>query len=126
MSTSFYRGADVGILVYDTQEPKSLKNLDSWRDEFLNFATLPGGQPPVILVLGNKAEEGVAMACRYSGSEQHFFVSAKSGLNIEQAFDAMCVRCLELEDRFNHDELGKDIINVKGNDTGTVRGPCCS
>jgi Ras-related protein Rab-7A len=126
MSTSFYRGSDVGILVYDTHEPKSLQNLDSWRDEFLKFATLPGGQPPIIVVLGNKADDGTAMACRYSGTEQHFLVSAKTGLNVEQAFDAVCHRCLELEDRFNHDELGKDIINIDGNDKGVVKGPCCS
>jgi Ras-related protein Rab-7A len=56
MSTSFYRGADVGILVYDTQEPKSLKNLDSWRDEFLIQAGPRDPDHFPFVVLGNKID----------------------------------------------------------------------
>lgn len=112
MSAAFYRGSDVCVLVYDTQEPKSLRNIDSWRDEFLAHATLPSGQKPIVVILGNKAEEGTPKLCEYSGSELHFFVSAKTGLNVEQAFDALCQKCVEMEDNFPHDEFNKHKIDI--------------
>lgn len=53
LCTSFYRGADCCIIVYDVGNEKTYENLNRWRDSFSN-ATHVEGVP--FVVIGNKID----------------------------------------------------------------------
>ena len=103
LGTSFYRGADGCVLVYDITNSNSLETVPQWREEFVSQAGVrePGKFP--VVVVGNKKDldgqrkvrEGVAMQwCREHGDLPNFEVSAKDGTNVEAAF--LCVSRLAL------------------------------
>lgn len=52
VSRAFYRGADIGILVYDITNPDTFYNLDKWLE---NFVANARGRP-YIVVVGNKLD----------------------------------------------------------------------
>mmetsp|Transcript_27493 Transcript_27493/g.41611 ORF Transcript_27493/g.41611 Transcript_27493/m.41611 type:complete len:239 (+) Transcript_27493:175-891(+) len=110
LGVGFYRGADACILVYDITDPESLENLDHWRSEFLSH--VGGGLSDMarsfpFVVLGNKADKSKDRLVSISEAEQwclkassgagalgipstqllpHFETSAKSAVNVEEAF----------------------------------------
>lgn len=64
LGVSFYRGADVCVLVYDVTSARSFEALEAWRDEFLIQASPPTtttsssstSSPFPFVVLGNKCD----------------------------------------------------------------------
>jgi GTPase SAR1 family protein len=121
LSRSFYRGADVALLVYDVRNPESLKHLKQWRDEFVEAANDGSGNQPLLIVLGNKAEE--PPICQYSGDMEHFLVSAKSGKNVEQAFDAIAAFALT-KDQID-DQIDTKIVIPVHPTKQTEKPTCC-
>ena len=112
LGNSFYRGADVCVLVFDVFDSKSLDSLDKWRKEFITISlggntNGAGGRGGGIggsggdagfpfIVLGNKADkeseerqvstEQARQWCAQMGNIPYFETSAKTALNVEQAF----------------------------------------
>lgn len=102
LGVAFYRGADACLLVYDVTDRRSFENLKTWKSEFLRQVT--GSVSDVdfpFVVLGNKmdreAERSISPAeaevwCQPSPSNTtgkpipHFATSAKTALNVEDAF----------------------------------------
>jgi Ras-related protein Rab-7A len=111
LGKAFYRGSDVCVLVYDVTDRMSFDGLQKWKDEFdscLNGGSAPGGMMQnrlqngsvvgdklKFVVIANKAdkdyqtwsvtrEEGMRYA--KSISSDFFECSAKTALNVEQAF----------------------------------------
>mmetsp|Transcript_15608 Transcript_15608/g.15004 ORF Transcript_15608/g.15004 Transcript_15608/m.15004 type:complete len:261 (-) Transcript_15608:353-1135(-) len=102
LGTSFYRGADACLLVYDVSDPKSFDNLETWQNEFLRQIGGDVTDFPFV-VLGNKidkeetGERRVTRAraeqwCRtktagvVGNSISHYETSAKTAINIDDAF----------------------------------------
>jgi len=118
LGNSFYRGADVCVLVFDVCDLSSFEALEKWRNEFINIS-LGGesgkGKGFPFIVLGNKADKesgsgggsggGASVAAASSGMEQrqvptqqarewcqsmgnipYFETSAKTALNVQNAF----------------------------------------
>jgi len=102
LGTSFYRGADACVLVFDVNEAKTFANLDSWRDEFLIQAAPNDPERYPFVVLGNKVDkedsrvvsQENALAWCASKNMPYFDTSAKEDINIEQAFRLAAVNAL--------------------------------
>ena len=129
LGVAFYRGADCCVLVYDVTLPSSFKNLESWRDDFLIQASPRHPEKLPFVVLGNKVDlenRGVparrAQAWCDSNNTPYFETSAKEGINVEQAFEAIARNALEQEE-----PEGRIIVesNLELKQAKTKSG-CCS
>lgn len=124
LGVGFYRGADGAILTYDITDSASLEHLDHWKTEFLNqvggTSSMNGinsfSVPPFpFVVLGNKSDKErdrrVPMQiaeewCRGSGLSVfgnshpllHMETSAKTAVNVEEAFQEVARLALNYED----------------------------
>lgn len=56
IGASFYRGADVCVLVYDITAQESFEALDMWLDEFSQQTSIEDVAAFPVLVLGNKLD----------------------------------------------------------------------
>ena len=101
LGVAFYRGADACVLVFDITKPKSFESLSNWRDEFLVQAGPRNPESFPFIVLGNmcdkaserRVSEQQARAWCAEGRTQpipYFETSAREGVNIDQAFQAIC------------------------------------
>lgn len=90
ITSSYYRGADGIIVVYDTTDRDSFNNVNNWVKEVNRYAS----ESTVKLLLGNKSdktaeravptEEAKALA---TSLNMHFIeASARNGTNVEEAF----------------------------------------
>jgi Ras-related protein Rab-7A len=108
LASSFYRGADVCLLVFDgTRSASSLASLELWRSDFLRYAAPidPDNFPFVILC--NKSDLIVDERDRIAAEtvlgsipdrlhvKRVLSVSAKSGENVEKAFQMAAKTGLE-------------------------------
>ncbi len=90
LHAAYYRGATGALAVCDFTRPETMKNLKSWLG---NFRSIVGTKP--ILILGNKSdlekkftlaqleEFGTSVGCEVMET------SAKTGLNVENAFNQL-------------------------------------
>ncbi|KAM6294219.1 ras-related protein Rab-13 [Aegotheles albertisi] len=93
ITTAYYRGAVGIILVYDITDEKSFQNIQGWMKTIKENA--PAGVER--LLIGNKCDmEGTRRVRREEAeklAQQHgmrfFETSAKSSLNVEEAFSAL-------------------------------------
>lgn len=99
LGVAFYRGADACLLVYDITDLKSFQKLDSWKAEFLRQVTGcgPGESDFPFVVLGNKMDRESERRVLPARANQwchtplgheipHFETSAKTSLNVDEAF----------------------------------------
>jgi len=123
LGVAFYRGADCAMLTYDVTDPHSLDNLNHWRKEFLDAVGGPmaiaslsatSAQFPFVVV-GNKmdktndrlvpverAQEWCVTAAQELGMGArplpHFETSAKTAINVEEAFQEVSRLALQYEE----------------------------
>lgn len=104
LGVAFYRGADCCVLVFDLTDTKSFDNLDSWREEFLSQAAPQDRENFPIVVIGNKldmedqrqvSQERAALWCKSKNNVPYFETSAKSAVNVSQAFEEVARRALQ-------------------------------
>ena len=102
VAPNYYRGTDGCVLVYDLTNPKSLNQLSYWYDEFNSLTEEKDSDEPIpVILIGNKAdlqyndevEEEAMKFCRKHNIENHFIVSANTGLNVEEAFQSLVSLC---------------------------------
>jgi len=95
VASTFYRGADCCVLVFDLTSADTLKNLDGWLKEFMKYSEVPEGTRFPFVLLGNKYDlsnsrvipkERIQAFCKATGNIPYFEVSAKEAHNLEQAF----------------------------------------
>jgi Ras-related protein Rab-7A len=91
LSQSFYRGSDACVIVYDVTNPESSVHVQEWKEEFIKYCDPPNLAEFPFLILGNKCDGGDSAAGQYRKrpnvrNEHHFYVSAKTGHNVEQSF----------------------------------------
>jgi Ras-related protein Rab-8A len=95
ITTSYFRGADVFMLVYDVTDRNSFYSIRNWIAQIKMHADV---NKMKILIIGNKCdrddcrsiswEEGNALAKEYK--MDFFEVSAKTNYNITEAFSRIC------------------------------------
>jgi Ras-related protein Rab-7A len=140
LGVAFYRGADGCVLVYDIADAKSFDNLDSWMDEFLIQAAPRNQDAFPFVVLGNKTDKfevrQVLLSqaqswCSKKNKIPHFETSAKTAVNVEQAFLTMARSALEQEQEpepiYIPDsiDLRKEQKSPENNEGCCGGGPCC-
>jgi len=100
LTSSYYRGAQGIILVYDVTRPDTFANLSQWLEE-VEVYTPGGGTEVVKLLVGNKIDRDAAVtrgeAEDWARRHGTIFVesSAKSAVGVAQAFDEIVNKILE-------------------------------
>eukprot|EP01029_Cantina_marsupialis_P028106 TRINITY_DN774621_c0_g1_i1.p1 TRINITY_DN774621_c0_g1~~TRINITY_DN774621_c0_g1_i1.p1 ORF type:complete len:204 (+),score=49.70 TRINITY_DN774621_c0_g1_i1:81-692(+) len=106
LTKSFYHGTDACILVYDVTKGRTFESVLKWKQEFLRKSGISEKSGFPFVVLGNKSdmEGGVVKAnraqhfCAENGEMTHFQVSAKSGVNVDEAFLSAVRKALERDE----------------------------
>merc|ERR1712063_4512 len=97
LGSSFYRGADCCILVFDLTIPTTFDHLSNWQNEFLVQANIRDHYTYPFVVLGNKCDlPNIAITnkraqswCQsHNYSIPYFETSAKEATGVENAFRA--------------------------------------
>jgi len=101
LTSSYYRGAQGIILVYDVSRRDTFDNLSTWLQEIEQFS--PGGGTDIIkFLVGNKADQPRAILCDYAKdwakNRGLLFLetSAKTKEGISQVFDDIVQKVLLL------------------------------
>ncbi len=96
LHAAYYRGAAGALVVCDSTRPETVKSLSSWVDSFISVV----GDMPVI-VLANKSDlpKNISMDelrsfCESIGAPL-LETSAKTGTNVEEAFEQIARRMVE-------------------------------
>jgi small GTP-binding protein len=129
VAPSLLRGANGLILVYDTQNMLTFEDLDLYMEMFLDVVNVNGMSVTPVLLLGNKidlpnpvvspqAVEDWKLKNRVQFS---YHVSAKTGLNVECAFDEL-VKCLVTPENFAVDRPALQLILPR---TEKAKEGCC-
>jgi len=92
---AFYRGSDCCFLVLDVTNKTSFESLDTWKSEFISGANPSDPNNFPFVVLANKVDEesdrvvsleNIKAWCEKNGSIPCYETSAKTGVNVEEAF----------------------------------------
>ncbi|EKG07877.1 small GTP-binding protein Rab18, putative [Trypanosoma cruzi] len=107
LTSSYYRGANAVVLVYDVNEPQTFHGLQRWMEEADVFCRNDDEDDAVYLLIGNKIDKCVGGSSEGEGApfmsvpkEQAqqlaqrrrmllAFTSAKTRAGVEQAFDEL-------------------------------------
>ena len=122
ITRNYYKGAHGIILIYDVTSRKTFENVRNWLTQIKEEVT----DKVTIILIGNKidnvegrkvtTEEGQNMAKEYGLN--FFETSAKSGINIDSAFNEMVKKTVEVYSKI--DSQGEKLKNKKGKKSG-----CC-
>jgi small GTP-binding protein len=120
LTSSFFRGADICILVYDITAEHSFFNLSTWHSAFLRACEPVCANFPFLL-LGNKVDESskrvisTEKAKKYAEEHNFLFseVSAKSSENISEAIEAAVRRLIENSEMVHETMIERFIPDTK-------------
>lgn len=135
LRTPFYRGTDCCMLTYGVDDRQSFHNLTMWKKEFLYYADIADGDNFPFVLLGNKVDvesekrqvgaDEAKQWCADSGSVPYYETSAKTAVNVEEAFIAAVRRVVEL-DRKNDVRGEVDPINLSQKPSDVhKKSDCC-
>ncbi|XP_075706795.1 ras-related protein Rab-7b [Rhinoderma darwinii] len=98
--SSFYKGSDGCLLVFDVTDEESFSSLETWRTDFMNKIQTPASNFPII-ILGNKIDLKDRQVSRESAASWceerkvlYFEVSAKDNINVDLAFETLAKEAL--------------------------------
>merc|ERR1719159_329395 len=99
LTSSYYRGAQGIVLVYDCTQRATLDNVRYWQDEVRKYST---NQDAVLMLVANKVDLADPEVTREQGEEFAFansmmFIetSAKTRQGIKQAFEELIFKILD-------------------------------
>ncbi|NWH83295.1 RAB10 protein, partial [Cnemophilus loriae] len=123
LSTSYFRGAQGFVLVYDITNLKSFQSITIWMNDIYEKA----GDEVDVILLGNKCDKeservvpkqkGEKLAWEYG--MPFFETSAKENVNIEHAFSVLTKEILEKKSCVLHD---LDVVSLNE----TKKRTCCA
>lgn len=97
LGSSFYRGANACVLVFDMTRRSTFTNLAFWRNEYLLQASTTSRSDSPFVVIGTKCDRAdievspdeVIRWCEEQGlsSTSFFRTSAKTNINVEDSFN---------------------------------------
>ncbi|VVB13069.1 unnamed protein product [Arabis nemorensis] len=134
LTSSYYRGAQGIILVYDVTRRETFTNLvDVWGKEIELYST---NQECVRMLVGNKVdresergvsrEEGIALAkdlkCMF------LECSARTRQNVEQCFEELALKIMEVPSLLEEGSsaVKRNILKQKPENQTTTQAGCCS
>ncbi|KAK2658130.1 hypothetical protein Ddye_011182 [Dipteronia dyeriana] len=133
LTSSYYRGAQGIILVYDVTRRETFKNLsDVWTKEVELYST---NRDCVKMLVGNKVdreseravsrEEGIALAKEHGC--MFLECSAKTRENVEQCFEELALKIMEVPSLLEEGStvVKRNILKQKP-DQAPPSGGCCS
>ncbi|XP_063709366.1 uncharacterized protein LOC134837903 [Culicoides brevitarsis] len=125
----FYRGADCAIIVFDITDPLTFDHLEFWLKNLLENSQ---NEKIPIIVFGNRVDlkdlrevsmQKAQLWC-FSRNLKYFETSAKTGENVEEAFDCLVKETLRhqntIQVRANHIILNNDKIRLEPD-----KNSCC-
>ncbi|KMS97067.1 hypothetical protein BVRB_7g179280 [Beta vulgaris subsp. vulgaris] len=134
LTSSYYRGAQGIILVYDVTRRETFTNLsDVWAKEVELYST---NQDCVKMLVGNKVdkdseravtrEEGVALAQQLGSL--FLECSAKTRENVEQCFEELALKIMDVPSLLEEGStVGKrNILKQKQDQRAAAPGGCCA
>ncbi|TNV76256.1 hypothetical protein FGO68_gene15723 [Halteria grandinella] len=108
LGTAFYRGADCCLLCYDLTNQQSFENILMWKNNFLQKSMVTQPETFPFLVVGNKLDleqeqrsvsyKNLERFCKENGNMLFVEASAKSNLNVEQAFHQLAEQALKRQE----------------------------
>jgi Ras-related protein Rab-18 len=135
LTSSYYRGAQGIILVYDVSKKDTFESLDQWLREMEVYC--PGGGREVVkLLVGNKVDKSSVVSREeaedWARSRGMLFLesSAKTDVGITQAFEEVVEKILEnpvllLNTAPGKPSGGRVGLGNQQAQAQTVRGGCC-
>eukprot|EP01129_Flabellula_baltica_P009858 TRINITY_DN40_c0_g2_i1.p1 TRINITY_DN40_c0_g2~~TRINITY_DN40_c0_g2_i1.p1 ORF type:complete len:203 (+),score=42.81 TRINITY_DN40_c0_g2_i1:112-720(+) len=131
LGTTFYRGSDGAIFVFDVTRKETFDELEAWREAFLIQINQEGNDDYPMLVIGNKidcpdravtTEQGEAF-CRKYGL-QYLECSAKNDVNVDTAFTDITRNVINKQDpnSLTYDDVKIDLTG----DKKETNGGCCN
>jgi len=96
LGTTFYRGSDAAIFVYDVSRKDTFDVLGTWKDAFLIQTNQEGNNKFPMLIIGNKIDRQDRVVTTEMGKEfcgkngiEYVECSAKDSINVAKAFETM-------------------------------------
>lgn len=131
LGTSFYRGADCCLLVYDITNRDSFDNIVRWKQEFLMQCEPEEPEKFPVILLGNKCdlEEARTVSTReaqdWADSEGLvlYEASAKDNLNVQEAFYQAAVLVLRRDAELR--PKAPERVNLAARRKVKVKKNCC-
>eukprot|EP01039_Chlorochromonas_danica_P006059 gene6059-6673_t len=132
LTSSYYRGAQGIILVYDVTRKETFDSLNMWLQEVEQFS-MGGGKEVVKLLVGNKVDQARTVqrevANDWARSRGMLFMeaSAKTKEGIAQVFQEVVQKVLENPNLLSNTRPAKpgNRANVSGQNSAPSKGGCC-
>ncbi|PRP75097.1 ras-related protein Rab-7a-like [Planoprotostelium fungivorum] len=128
LGTSFYRGADAVIFVFDVTRKKTFDELSAWKKAFLIQIGQENNKEFPMIILANKVDlddrqvskRDIAEWANQNGDVHFYETSAKENVNVGKAFDEIAKLALAKvkEDDMNYSTVD---LNVQKKNNGG----CC-
>mmetsp|Transcript_30358 Transcript_30358/g.40069 ORF Transcript_30358/g.40069 Transcript_30358/m.40069 type:complete len:214 (-) Transcript_30358:214-855(-) len=135
LTSSYYRGSQGILLVYDVTNKRSFSDLERWLQEIETYVP-NGGRDVVKLLVGNKIDKEHGFPQReveaWARSKGMSYVqtSARTKIGIEQAFVEVVKQVLErpilLMNTGSRKSNQKILLSKKRSDECQITGPCCN
>jgi len=134
LTTSYYRGADCCILVFDLTIKDTFDKLSFWRTEFLNNVGISGtdAESYPFIVIGNKIDREFERAvdkktvenwCKDKGIQVYIEASAKDSTNVKTAFERAAEIALTQKPISSQNQIiPSEGVNLEN--TQKVKGDC--
>eukprot|EP00758_Cryptobia_borreli_P003014 Tbor_TRINITY_DN3456_c0_g1::TRINITY_DN3456_c0_g1_i1::g.3696::m.3696/K07910/RAB18; Ras-related protein Rab-18 len=136
LTSSFYRGANAVVLVYDVNEPGTFESLEKWTNEAKGF--LGTDDEVVFLLIGNKTDMAenkdsmrVSVQCAQDYAKQHKMMfalcSAKTKEGVVHAFEEVARKVYDKISRHKDNERRHQSgikLSGKGIHDSEIRGAC--
>ena len=127
ITTSYYRGAQGAIVVFDLTSKSSFDSVKKWIDDFCSISCPSADNGKTIIVVGNKndlhdlravSDEEINKFISMNNFS-YFETSAKTGDGVETIFDVFVNKFYQEHLRLNHVKKRKFFMLSKGNSLST-------
>lgn len=135
LRTPFYRGADICLLTYAVDDARSLQNLTTWKQEFVNYADVQKVETFPFIVIANKIDieksgwqvkkEMGLKWCEENGGYPLVEASAKDSSNVGEAFRQAVKKFQKSGDAYYRPDA-PNVVNLRNMmGTDTKKSVCC-
>lgn len=129
LTSAYYRGAHGIIMVYDVSNKRSFDHLINWIKEIDQYGT---NEEAVIILVGNKIDlEDLRMVSKQEGllfARKHstLFIeaSAKTNQGVEQAFEELMQKIIEIPTLCEIKERDIPTLNIESSNDSWCSGYC--
>ncbi|KAL1173696.1 hypothetical protein V6Z11_A05G429300 [Gossypium hirsutum] len=130
LTSSYYRGAQGVVMVYDVTRRETFTNLSEvWAKEFELYST---NQDCIKMLVGNKVDKRVVTkkeGIEFARENGCLFIecSAKTHVNVQQCFDELVLKIVDTPSLLAEGAKGvkKNMFNQKTPAANAATGACC-